>query len=67
MVRDGEITLHLTVVLSLKENRVLHFIVAEEALNVRPDGEGGHVRLVDEVEDTLGDGGVDPVGEGVIN
>jgi hypothetical protein len=67
VVRDGEITLHLTVVLSLKENRVLHFIVAEEALNVRPDGEGGQVRLVDEVEDTLGDGGVDPVGEGVIN
>lgn len=46
---------------------MLHFIVAEEALNVRPDGEGGQVRLVDEVEDTLGDGGVDPVGEGVIN
>jgi hypothetical protein len=45
----------------------LHFVVTEEALDVDPDGEGGRIRLVDEVEDALGDGDVDQVGEAAIN
>jgi hypothetical protein len=59
--------LHDAAELSFEEDRALHLIVTEEALDVRPDGEGGGIGLVDEVEDALGDGVVDPVGDAAID
>jgi hypothetical protein len=62
VVRDREIALNHIAKLCFKQNRVLEFIVPKKALNVRPNGEGSVVGLVDEVEDALGDGIVDPFG-----
>jgi hypothetical protein len=67
VVADGEVALHNVTELGLEKNGVLHLIVAEETLNVRPDGERGGVGLVDEVEDILGDRGVDLIGEATID
>jgi hypothetical protein len=67
VIRDGEVALHDDAELSFEEDRALHLIVAKEALDVRPDGEGGGIGLVDEVEDALGDGVVDPVGDAAID
>jgi len=67
VVRDAEVALNDAAELGLKENRALHLIVAEEALDVRPDGERRGIGLVDEVEDALVDGGVDPIGEGAVD
>jgi hypothetical protein len=62
VVRDGEITLDDATKLGIKEHRALHLIVSEKTFDVRPNGECGGIRLVDEVEDALGDGGVEPIG-----
>jgi hypothetical protein len=44
----------------------LHLVVAEEPFNVRPDGEGGGARLVDDVEDTLVQRRVQPIDDAVL-
>jgi hypothetical protein len=66
VVRDGHVPLDDAAELGLEENRALQLVVAEETFDVRPDGESGGVGLVNEVEDTLGDGCVDPVGDAAV-
>jgi hypothetical protein len=61
VVMDGEVALLDAPELSLQEDSALELVVAEVALDVGPEREGGDVGLVDEVEDVGGDGGVDPV------
>lgn len=56
VVGDGEMPLNDATELCLKEHGALHLIVEEKTFNVEPDGEDGCIGLVDEVEDTLGDG-----------
>ena len=58
VVRDAEVALVEAAELGLQVDGALEFMVAEEALDVRPKGERGGARLVDDVEDVLVDGGV---------
>jgi hypothetical protein len=67
LVRDGQIPLDNIAELSFEKNGALQFVVAEEALVVRPNGVGRSIGLVDEVEDILGDGCVDPVGDTAVD
>jgi hypothetical protein len=66
-VGDGEFALNNAAELGLEEDRALQFIVTEDALDVRPDGERGGFRLVDEIEDALGDSGIDPIDDTAID
>jgi hypothetical protein len=67
VVGDGEIPLNDAAEFGLKKHGALHLIDPEKAFNVGPDGEGGCVGLVDEVEDALGDGVVDPIDETTVD
>jgi hypothetical protein len=67
VVRDGQIPLDNIAELNFEKNGALQFVVAEEVLDVRPNGEGRSIGLVDEVEDILGDGCVDPVGDAAVD
>jgi hypothetical protein len=67
IVGDGEFALKNVVELNLEEDRTLQFIVMEDALDSRPDGECGGFKLVDEIEDALGDGGIDPIDDTAID
>jgi hypothetical protein len=67
VVRDREVALNHIAKLYFKQNRALEFIVPKKALNVGPNGEGSGVGLVDEVEDALGDGIVEPIYDAAIN
>jgi len=67
VILDGEVALLNAAKLSLQKNGALEFVVAEVALDVGPEGERRDAGLVDEVEDGLGDGGVDPVDEATVD
>ena len=67
VIMDGEVALLHAAELSFQENSALKLVVAEVALDVGPEGEGGDVRLVDEVEDVGGNGGVDPIDKAAVN
>jgi len=67
VVRDAEVALVEAAELSLQVDGALEFMVAEEALDVRPKGERGGARLVDDVEDVLVDGGVQPVDDAAVD
>lgn len=54
---DAQITLLEAAEFGLEEDRVLEFIIAEESLNVTPQGERRGARFVDNVENRLLDGG----------
>ena len=67
VVVDGQVTLTGAAKLGLKIDSTLKFVVEEEPLDGRPQGEGGEVRRVDDVEDGLGDGVEDPVDDAGIS
>ena len=64
---DAEIALDDAAEVSLKDESTVHLVVAEETFDVRPDGERGGIGLVNEVEDALVDGCVEPVDDGVVD
>jgi hypothetical protein len=51
----------------LQEDGALHLVVSEETLDGRPNSEGVGVGLVDEVEDRLVDGCVEPIDEATVD
>jgi hypothetical protein len=53
VVRHGKIALLQGAELRLEENGALELVVAEEGLDVGPDGVGGGARLVDDVKTAL--------------
>ena len=59
-LRDG-------VQLGLEVDGAGHLVVAEEPLDVAQEDERGETRLVDDVEDALVDGGVDPVDDCLVD
>jgi hypothetical protein len=64
---DVHVALMKRAELSLVVGGSLKFVVAEHAFDVTPDSERRGVRLVDDVEDSLGDGGVEPIDDASIN
>jgi hypothetical protein len=64
---DVHITLVDAAEFSFNVDSALQLVVAEQTLDVVPDGEGQGTWLVDDVEDILGDGGLDPVDDAVVN
>lgn len=52
---DGHVYLIETAQLGLEVDDMVQFVVKEEPLDVIPQGEGGEVGLVDDVEDRFGD------------
>jgi hypothetical protein len=64
---DAEVTLDDIAEFRLEQDSALKLIVSEETFDFCPDGEGGSFKFVDEVEDTLVDGGVDPICETAIH
>lgn len=60
VLRDGEITLVQAVEFLLSVNGPLHTIVEKNPGNGLSNAVGGVIRLEDDVEDLLGDGGVEP-------
>jgi hypothetical protein len=66
-VMDGEVALLYSAKLCFQEDGALELIVAEVPLDVGPEREGGDARLVDEVEDVGGDGGVYPVDKATVH
>jgi hypothetical protein len=64
---DAEIALDDAAEVSLMDDSTVHLVVAEETFDVRPDGECRGIGLVDEVEDALVDGCVEPVDNGVVD
>jgi hypothetical protein len=67
VVEDGEFPLNNIAEFSFKKHGPLQFVVAEQALDVGPHCEGRGLRLVDEIEDTLGDGVVDPIDDATVD
>ena len=66
VVVDAHVTLLEGTEFGLDEDGAVHLIVAEEALDGVPDGERGCLGLVDEVEDLVVHGGVEPVDHAVV-
>lgn len=58
---DGHVYLIETAQLGLEVDDMVQFVVKEEPLDVIPQGEGGEVGLVDDVEDRFGEGEKDPL------
>jgi hypothetical protein len=67
IVRDGEITLDSAAKLGLEQDGAVELIVSEETFNLGPDSEGRGIWLVDEIEDSLVDGCVEPVDDTTVN
>jgi hypothetical protein len=66
VVVDAHLALLEGAKFGLQVHSSLHLIVSEEAFNGTPHGECRGVGLVDVVEDTLGDGSVEPVDDGMV-
>lgn len=66
VVGDAEVPLVEAAEFGLQDG-ALQFVVAEQAFNVRPDGEGGRAGIVDDIEDVLVDGCVEPVDEAAVD
>ena len=66
VVVDAHVTLLEGTEFGLDEDGAVHLIVAEEAFDGVPDGEGGGFGLVDEVEDLLVHRRVEPVDDAVV-
>jgi hypothetical protein len=64
---DGEISLLHAPELSFEEDCSLEFVVTKVAFNIRPKGEGSDARLVDEIKDICGNGGVYPVDKATVD
>ena len=58
---DARVALGGGAKLSFQVDGAMQLVVVEEALDVVPEGEHEDTRPVDDVEDTLVDGGVDPI------
>jgi hypothetical protein len=67
IIVNGEITLLHTPELSFQEHGALKLVVAEVALDIGPEGEGGDAWFVNEVEYVGGNGCVDPVDNATVD
>jgi hypothetical protein len=65
VLSDGGVALTQVAKLGFQVHGALHLIVAEETLNIPPNGEGRGARLEDDVEDALVHGRVQPVHDAV--
>jgi hypothetical protein len=65
VVVDAQVTLLDAAELRLEVDSTLELVVAEERLDVAPEGERRGVRLVDDVEDGLLDGVVEPIDDAI--
>lgn len=67
VVVDGQVALLDVAEFSLQKNGALELVVTKVAFNVGPERERRDARLVDVVEDVLGDGGVDPIDDAAVD
>jgi hypothetical protein len=67
VVVDAQVALLDAAELRLEVDSMLELVVAEERLDVAPEGERRGVRLVDDVEDGLLDGVVEPIDDAMID
>jgi hypothetical protein len=67
VVSDAHVALLNAAELRLVVDGALQFVVAEEGLDITPESECRGVRLVDDVEHRLLDGGVEPIDDAMVN
>jgi hypothetical protein len=66
VVGDAHVALLQRAELGFKVHSVLKLVVTEQALDSVLDGEGGGAHVVDDVRDTLVDGGAEPIHHTVV-
>jgi hypothetical protein len=67
VIMNRHITLLHIAELGFQKDGAFKLVVSKMAFNIRPEGKGGDVGLVDEIEDVGGDGGADPVDEATVD